>query len=245
MDVEKVLTAVGIEGSRAAFYLAALELGEASVQEVASRAGIGRTGAYDVMARLIEQGLISHVEVDGKMRVIAEEPGALLRRADQQVRMIDEIMPDLRSLYNRSRSKPRIRYFEGVEGIRSVIWDTLNCRSGVLRATISMSELLETPGRAVMDRYIADRIEMGLTLRVIRSRTRDTESIWSSSADEKREVRYAPEGKKVGMTIYLYDDKVLFISSKKEYYAMVLQSSEFYELQETMFESLWDLSTPA
>ncbi|RJG14400.1 TrmB family transcriptional regulator [Pseudomonas cavernicola] len=241
--MDKALLALGLEGNKAAFYLAALELGEATVQAIASKAGIGRTTAYDVLGRLVEEGLVSQVEKDGKLRVIAEEPGALVRRAEELRRLAEEVLPDLRSLYNRSQSKPRIRYFEGVEGIKTVLWETLKCRSGELRGILAMAELLETPGRAVMDRYIAERHRQGLSLRVIRSRIHDIENIWPSSTQERRALRYAPQGVDLNMTAYLCDDTVSFISSKREHYALVIQSEEFYALQETLFESLWAISS--
>ena len=52
MDIEKVLNELGIDGSRAHFYLAALELGDAPVTAIAAKAGIGRSNAYEVLNRL-------------------------------------------------------------------------------------------------------------------------------------------------------------------------------------------------
>jgi HTH-type transcriptional regulator, sugar sensing transcriptional regulator len=245
MDIEKALNELGIDGSRANFYLAALELGDAPVTAIAAKAGIGRSNAYEVLSRLAAMGLVSQVEQEGKVHVIAEDPSVLLRRLEQQRMMISAVLPDLHSIHNRSRSKPRIRFFPGEEGIRTVLWDTLNCSVGPLRGILSMQELLEMPGRPIMEQYLQERVKAGLHFRVIRSHTRDTEAIWPTSKKELRHLRYAPANVALAMTSYIYDDTVSFISSKRELYGILIQSHEFYALQETLFESLWAISRDA
>jgi sugar-specific transcriptional regulator TrmB len=245
MDVEKVLNELGIDGTRAHFYLAALELGDAPVTAIAAKAGIGRSNAYEVLNRLTSMGLVSQVEQAGKVHVIAEDPSVLLRRLEQQRMMVTAVLPDLHSIHNRSRSKPRIRFFPGEEGIRTVLWDTLNCSTGPLRGILSMQELLETPGSLIMEQYIEARVKIGLHFRVIRSHTRDTEAIWPTSKKELRQLRYAPANVPLAMTSYIYDNSVSFISSKRELYGILIQSQEFHALQETLFESLWAISKDA
>jgi HTH-type transcriptional regulator, sugar sensing transcriptional regulator len=242
MDIENALNELGIDGARARFYLAALELGNAPVTAIAAKAGIGRSNAYEVLNRLTAMGLVSQIEQAGKVHVIAEDPSALLRRLEQQRLMVTAMLPDLQTIHNRSRTKPRIRFFPGEEGIRTVLWDTLNCRAGPLRGILSMQELLETPGRLILGQYIEARVRAGLRLRVIRSDTRDTEAIWPTSTKELRQLRYAPANVQLAMTSYIYDDTVSLISSKRELYGILVQSQEFHALQETLFESLWSIS---
>ena len=53
MGIDQILVQLGLQETEARFYLAALELGPASVRDVAAKAGISRTNAYDVFARLL------------------------------------------------------------------------------------------------------------------------------------------------------------------------------------------------
>ena len=59
MAIDRVLIDLGLHETEARFYLAALELGQAPVRDVAAKAGISRTNAYDVFERLLEQRLVS------------------------------------------------------------------------------------------------------------------------------------------------------------------------------------------
>jgi sugar-specific transcriptional regulator TrmB len=245
MNFEQQLATLGIEGKLYQAYVAALELGEASVQSVAQKAGLGRTTAYDLLSKLEKNGLIRIVITGKKQHVIAEDPVVFLRRLELQRQAVDDLVPQLRSIYNRSKSKPDIRFYEGEEGIRTVLWDTLSCRSKTLRGVLTMDELIDTSGRNEIDRFLAERVKRGISLRVLRSASKDTEKIWPSSTEELRELRYAPQAVLFSMTMFIYDDKVTFLSSKKENYGMIFQSEEFSRLHENLFEGIWAVSKPA
>lgn len=156
---------------------------------------------------------------------------------------MSDLMPQLRSLYNSSRIKPEIRFYEGEDGVATVLWDTLTARSKVIRGILSMAELLESPGFDKMEQYIAKRVEKGILLKALRSSSKDTDSIWSGPG-ELRELRHAPEHITLAMTSYIYDDKVAIISSKKEDYGMIIQSQDFANLHAAMFDGLWAISSP-
>ena len=135
VNIEEALGRIGIGDKRARFYLASLELGEAPVQKVADRAGISRTTAYDVLARLTRDGLVSRVEKGGRLHIAAEDPGRLLAVLDDRRRMLEGVLPELRSRYSRSATRPRIRFYEGRDGVNTVLSDTLACRTNVSRAS--------------------------------------------------------------------------------------------------------------
>jgi sugar-specific transcriptional regulator TrmB len=246
VDLEEALAQIGISGKRARFYLAALELGQAPIQKVAEKAGITRTTAYDLLTRLMRDGLVSRVEKDGRYHIAAEDPRRLLGVLDDRRQRVEKILPELRSMYARSAVKPRLRFFEGRDGINTVLYDTLSCRSRQLYGILSMADLLEVPGRAEMEKYIALRIAKGVHLRVVRSREKEAgRDIWPTSPADLRELRWAPEGIVFTMTAWTYDEKVSIISSRREHFGMIIESPEFSALMHNLFTVLWNASTPA
>jgi sugar-specific transcriptional regulator TrmB len=246
MDPEEALAQIGISGKRARFYLAALELGDAPIQKVAEKAGITRTTAYDLLARLARDGLVSRVEKDGRLHIAAEDPKRLLGVLDDRRRRVDTILPELRSIYGRSVVKPRIRFYEGRDGINAVLYDTLECRSRHLCGILSMNDLLEVPGRDEMEKYVALRIANGIHLRVVRSREKEAgPDIWPTSVADRRELRWAPDGTVFTMTTWTYDEKVSIISSRREHFGMIIESPEFSALMSNLFTVLWNTSAPA
>lgn len=245
MNLEEALGRIGIAGKRARFYLAALELGEAPVQKVAEKAAITRTTAYDILGRLVREGLVSRVEKDGRTHIAAEDPARLLGVLDDRRRTVEEMLPELRSLHSHSSVRPRIRFYEGRDGINTVLYDTLRCRSKRLEGILSMTDLFQVPGRPEMEQYVAARIAAGVRLRVVRSREKDVgPDVWRSRAEDLRELRYAPDGAVFTMTTWTYDDKVSIIASRREDFGMIVESEEFAEMMRHLFAALWLASTP-
>jgi HTH-type transcriptional regulator, sugar sensing transcriptional regulator len=245
MSIESQLHRLGITGKTFQFYMAALDLGEASINEVAERSGVRRTTGYDLAEKLEKEGLLTLRDVGTRRMVRVEDPIALLQQMEQRRKVAEDLLPHLRSMYNLAAGKPQIHFYEGVEGIKKVLWDTLTCTSGRLCGILSMDELMTIPGIEVMDQLIAERLQRGISLRVVRSREKDSEQIWPRSADERRDLRFAPEELLLSMTQYVYDNKVAIISSRKENYGVIIESREFADLQSMLFEMLWNAGTPA
>jgi len=246
MGIDSTLVELGFHETEAKFYLAALELGQASVRDVARKAGISRTNAYDVFSRLLEQGLV--VQVGGSssrmMLIAAESPEQLLELLERRRRKLDAVLPELKSLHNRSLTKPRICFYQGLEGIKLVLNDTLTAHDKNLLGILSMRDLYEVLGREWMDALVRRRIEAGVFLRVIRSPMKDIPRRWPDTPEDLREVRFAPGDFVFAMTSYIYDNKVALISSRRENFAMTVESKEFALSQRHLFEVLWGASRP-
>jgi sugar-specific transcriptional regulator TrmB len=246
MAIDRVLIDLGLHETEARFYLAALELGQAPMRDVAAKAGISRTNAYDVFARLLEQRLVGQVPGPSSrtMLIVAEAPERILEIVEERRRKLEFVLPELRSLHNRSASKPKVRFHQGAEGIKAVLEQTNACRSKQLLGILSMRDLYDVPGRAWMDDLVERRIEAGVFLRVIRSPANDLHQLWPESETDLRALRYAPPDFVFTMTSYIFDDTVALISSRQENFAMTIESDEFATMQTHFFEVLWAASQP-
>ncbi|MCA1326050.1 TrmB family transcriptional regulator [Herbaspirillum sp. alder98] len=246
--IESQLEELGLDQKEMRFYLAVLQCGSAPVTVIAERAGVSRTNGYALLAKLETRGLISQLAKDnGVMHVVAEDPAVLIAQWQRSRALLDDVVPQLKSMFNASELKPRIHFYEGREGIVKALQGTLECHAGPLLGILSMHELNEVPGRDAMAAIIDERVRRGITLRVLRSQSRDVETVWSSSPEDMRELRYAPASIDLGMTMYIHDDKVTYLSSKRENYGLVIESQELAALNRAMFEGLWAISeaTPA
>ncbi len=80
----KILTSLGLSEKEAQIYEATLESGPETVQKIAHRAGITRTGAYAYIRSLIQKGLMSSSTRDKRTYFSAEPPENLFRLLEQQ-----------------------------------------------------------------------------------------------------------------------------------------------------------------
>jgi hypothetical protein len=59
-----------------------------------------------------------------------------------------------------------------------------------------------------------------------------------------REIRIAPKGLEWTMSSWIYANKILYLSSKKECYGFLVESDELVNLSKIQHKTVWDLSTP-
>ncbi len=242
MDIKQAVEHLGLEGKKADVYLAALQLGPASAQEIAKRAGLKRPTVVEVLEGLVQRGLVSVMREKRTRIFTAEPPRKLLASIEEQERQARLVLPDLEALYGKSRSRPSVQLYEGVEGIKTVYEDTLTTTTKTLRAILSMQDLFVVPGRDYMEDYIQRRVDAGITLQVIRSEQKEVEKIWKASRKERRELHLAPASMVFAMTMYLYDDKVALIGTAQENFALIIRSKDFFEMQSHLFETLWQVT---
>jgi len=125
--VTKELISFGFSDKEAVVYLAALQLGLSSIQDISEKSGVNRATTYLIINGLIKRGLVSSFVKDGRNRFAAESPDKLLsllhlqrKELEEKEREFSAVLPKLLAIHNVGENKPQIRYLEGFEGIASV-----------------------------------------------------------------------------------------------------------------------------
>lgn len=120
-------------------YLALLELGRATYKELAERSKIPRSSCYEYMPDLIELGLVSQTVEDKKRFLIPEDPKKLeqlVLEKDKEWQKAKEVfasqLPKLGSLYGALYKKPTVKFYQGVEGIKTILDLTLESPEEIL-----------------------------------------------------------------------------------------------------------------
>lgn len=242
MDLKNILTDLGLGKTKGEVYLAALGTGTATAQDIAKAAGLPRTTAHEVLTQLCTAGVVSYTTKGRTQLYSAESPQKLLHLLKQKEKNLEAALPDLLALYKTTGPRPRMRFYNGVEGIKTVLEDTLAVKNKILRGILSMSDLYQIPGKKFMDDYVARRIAAGIHLEVIRSAQKEIEETWPSSHRELRELRYAAENLLFPMTMYLYNDKVAVIGTQRENFGMIIESAEMNLTLANLFGVLWEVS---
>ena len=120
METIEILEKIGLHEKQSAVYLALLELGTASVQAIATKAGIKRPTTYLVLDELQQKGIVSVVPRVKKALYVAESPERLITDLRKKEELLKSSLPNLLALYNARKEKPQVQLFEGQEGIRQV-----------------------------------------------------------------------------------------------------------------------------
>lgn len=127
-DLLYQLGRLGFSDKESAVYLSCLQHPGASVSDVAKWAQVNRATAYPVLETLCSRGLVTSVVREGGDRVFRAEPPerllTLLRvqHAEMQERLrgAESLLPRLDAFFNARNEKPKIRYIEGLDGLRAM-----------------------------------------------------------------------------------------------------------------------------
>jgi predicted transcriptional regulator len=134
-DWKTLLKKLGFTEGEATVYLAALELGGATVQDLAKKAGVSRVTTYAAIERLTEAGLVATISKGGTKRVLyrAESTKRLIDAFSQRVAAMEATLETIRSHADElamleGGEKPVVKYFEGPEALAAIQSDILKTR---------------------------------------------------------------------------------------------------------------------
>lgn len=244
MEKEDILENLGLKEKEAKTYLAILELGSATIKPIADKAGIKRTSIYNFIDRLVSMGLISQTTIRNRKHYIALPPETLLQIQKEKLSAVENALPEFSGLFNLSKTKPKILFFEGEEQVKKVIWEETRCKKEVRFIWTGKHILEMVGGPKFMAEVDRQRIKNGVFIKTIRFRGKEAPYQFSSAGTEHlRQLRYAPKNINIPMTMGIYDTgKVAFFSTKSEGFAILIESQEFMQTMLVFHELLWQKS---
>ncbi|MFA5776953.1 MAG: helix-turn-helix domain-containing protein [Parcubacteria group bacterium] len=240
MEIKQVLEQFGLEGRKADVYLAALELGGTTVLEIAKKAGIKRTTTYDILLDLKEKGLISETVKGKKTLYLGEDPEKIQKDLKIKEEMFAEILPQLKSIHNTAGNKPKIRFYEGKEGLREVYNDTLKYSGEILG--FASEDVVKILGHDWAWDYMKRRKQKHLTARFIMPATEFMQKEVASQDQEQLRSSKVVDPKKYpfSIEINIYGFSKVALMSSKEETGLIIESSEIYKTMKLIFELIWD-----
>ncbi len=244
VELEAKLADFGLSQKEAKVYISLLEIGTSLVTDVAKKAGIKRSTAYVVLESLAKHGLVSITERKNIRLYTPAPPERLIQNLEEKSRRYIElvgiaktILPELKSFFAGGGPKPKIQFFEGIEGIKSAYEDTLTSSEDI-RAFASIESMHATlPG--FFPDYYRRRANKGIWINAIFPDTSEARDRISHNKEEKRRTLLVPADKfSFTPEINMYDNKVVFMSLKEKF-ALVIESGELADAFKKVFELAW------
>jgi hypothetical protein len=233
---------LGFSENRRAVYLALLDMGETGAAAVAKRAALKRTTVYELLEGLVSDGLAHEGRHGSRRTFIAEDPQALHGLVRRQEKALGRLLPLLLSRGAGAATKPRLRYYAGIDGVRRV--NEMLLENGVreYRYFGSVREMVELLGESWLRQFVRRRVALGIRSRAIRVRSREVAGLpWMREGGRYlREVRYLPRPVTGELaSLYLLPDRILVSAGRKECYGMVVESRELAGILGLLWESIW------
>lgn len=227
-------------------YEAGLQIGGATILELARKARVNRATTYNVAESLVQKGLLT-IALKGKKRFFYPAPPdkALdlakkkINQATQDFVSLEETMPQWEDLYYAAKIRPKVRYYEGLRGIKQVYEDTLDQEKGSEILAYASIESLNEYLPKYTDKYIRRRARKRIAARGFAPDTKLAHQHYQKYKDFLLKVKFIQPSVKFATEVNLYNNKVALMSYGKELIGTIIESREFYNTQKAIFDLLW------
>ena len=246
MNMISELKNIGLSDKEAKVYLAMLELGPASVLEIAAKAGINRPTAYVQIESLKKIGLVSSQTKGKKQLFIAESPSQLehlierkKKEVSDQQDVLKKIIPELSSIFKLGDQKPLVRYFEGKEGLLRMQEEFLKTKSGEILGVFSADSIYALfPNHK--DTYTVRRIKKKILSKVIYT-SKKGHILEETDTESLRVSKYLPP-EKMPFTadITIYDNNIAISSLKGKVEGTIITDAEVANSFKALFQLVWN-----
>jgi len=237
MILSEVLTQFGLNEKEAKVYLASLELGPASILQIAQKSGVNRSSIYYIIEDLKRKNLMTLTSQKKKQLLVPAEPNEIIKLLQDKEELFKSILPQLDALNNLGVKKPKIIYYEGEEGVYRVIKDYLTAR----KEALSWGNQEQFDLALKFDPNLAKkRAQKNIFLKLISPDNLKAREWQKNDKPELRKTKIiSPEFYPYKVQIILYNNKIS-ITSAKEKIGLIIESEPISETMKMIFNLCWN-----
>lgn len=235
MNLE-ILEESGLTHNEAITYKALLELGPSLAGQISRKTGLHRRTVYDVIEMLIKKGLVGYIKKNNQKYFEASSPERFSDILKEKENAINEFLPEMMSLYSKTKEKQETNFYKGRQGLKTVLEDQLESGTNeilILGASPIAYEILEF----YFKWFDKKRKQRKIKTRIIFNKSKKKIKVPYS------EIKYLPQKYSSPLAVNLYRDKVAIILwSKDNPLAIIIKNKEISEGYKKYFELTWKLA---
>lgn len=249
---EKILIEAGLSEEQAAIYSALLDKGPLKAGAISAWTGLKRGLIYKVLDQLENMGLVSKKGGEGTVAVFAPEHPSILavimERKEKSFALAKEAVSfslgALSSKFNLLSGKPNVQFYEGKEGIKKVLEDTLLAPAGTEIYTYADIEAITKYIPEINKEYSAKRENLKIKKKGLVLDTEKAREIIKNYHTDVTETRFVKSNTSEFETvIQIYENKISYITLRDDsMIGVIIEDSSIYKIHKAIFETLWTLT---
>lgn len=233
------LKQIGLSENQAKIYLACLELGETSIKDIALKSGVKRTSIYDFIDEMINSGIIKQTIIGKKKKFVATDPEELRLLLKKREFLLEQILPDLKFLDNVNGSKPKVWFYNGIEGLKKAYEDLLNYKNTLVCGWAS-EDLVKLLGEEWIAVYVKKRVSQNIEEKMIYPLGEVSKKYLEKDKEHLRKSKIIDADKyKFDIEINIYNNRISMVSAKDKM-AVIIESKPIVNTYKTIFQICWD-----
>lgn len=233
----QLLKSLNLSADEAAVYTAALELGQASIQKIARKSAVKRTTLYHFLPELIERGLLQETRKKKRNVYSAIHPKQLVELEKVRLKELEQMMPEMLAVYNKSATKPRVTFFEGTEGIKEALTDLLRVGESMIGwADFSFRQSVL---KDFFDIFAQERADRDIGYKAIVRQTPEAIAWEKKNTRHLRDFKYI-QSEPFNTETLVYGNHVMFLSYQKNAFAVVIEDPNVAATLRIAWQQLWE-----
>ena len=249
--LKETLCQIGLTTNEANIYLTLVELGPQPANIIAKKTNLIRPTVYPILKGLQKKSLIGSFLRNGVIYFAVNDVHDLLCYVDRKKRVLDhqrdfvmDIIPRMEQLKSDCSLQPKVHYFEGEEGVETVMNDSLNS-SGPIMCIDAIDKWLNSSLKEFAKDYIHTRIFIKkIPLKELIKDTPETRCFLETAykgGENYTDVMFVSGNDALfDNNVNIYDDKVAVVSLEKGFeFGVLIESAEFAKTQKSIFDLAW------
>ena len=245
-ELKNILEEVGLPKAEMMVYIALLD-GIQSVREIIKVTNEKRPTIYYSLSSLEKRGLVSKTGKEYGNKFQLEPIDKLIELVNKTIRkqnLLLERTEKLKNYYPKkfNSNKVVVSNFDNIDSIKSAIFFSLYGKEKLIRTIVPANNFFHELGSDFVEEYVKEKVKRGLK----------TQAIWEDIPSKETIKKYYSNSEVKQMpismhnsfetTVFIYDDKTLYIGPRKENSAVLIQSKEHSKMMRAIFDTIWENS---
>ncbi len=238
---KKVLINLGLSEKEAAVYLSSLALGPTTVAKIAQHSKINRTTIYPLINSLQSKGLFSLEIRAWKKFHVAKDPKQLKILMEDRKRELEEELPNLLSLYNFTGNESSIKYYEGIEAVKSIYLSLLKSikpRESYL--VIADIEKWINLDKRFFQKFIEKRGKLNIDIKLILQDSQEARVAHKNQKNFNTQVKLLNKDNTFSANIIITPQKTIIQQLVPPIMAIIVENKNIISMYQDIFYALWE-----
>lgn len=247
----QILTQAGLKGDQAIVYEALLKSGPKKASSLGNFVPFKRSLTYKILTELVEMGLVVKKEEPRKVAVFeAAHPFKIkewVEKRQEQFKnaevALSGFLPKLVSDFNMVLGMPGIQIFEGLEGAKKVLADSLSVK-GEIYSYVD-SEAVNKNYPEINREYVGKRVGAGISKKMILQDSEFVRKHIKTFNSKTTQARVILVKQPFSSVMQIYGTKVSYITLQgKNIVSVIIDNPNISQMHKTLFEVMWQNAKP-
>ena len=231
----------GLNEKESETYLSVLELGRATILEIAKHSRIKRSTIYEIIPVLESRGVIKKTKSGKKVSFVAESPKTVLSLIREKEERFREALPELMAIFKSQEKRPKVFFYQGQDEVQNMYEDTLRECKTIYNYT-SIINLYKYLDRGWVESYIERRVRIGIETNIIAIDSPEAQEWQSNATSELRKIKLIPnKNYDFAADVQIYGNKVIICTYKhgEGLFGLLIEDENIAKIQKLAFDFMW------